>query len=982
MPVQFLSPADHERLNRYPDEVTREDLNVFFQLSAEESTSAGLFRGEHNRLGFALTLCGLRFLGFFAPVNSAPKEVVTYVATQLGVEAAALKAYGGRERTVREHQAAAAQQLGFRRASPLDLIGLEQWLLQRALEHDKPKLLFELVCEYLRRLKIVRLGTMRLAQLVGAARREAETVTFTCLEPFLSAAQCRFLDSLLETTGVGQTALTWLQQTPQSNGPTAIVTTLEKIAFLQENGVAAWSLGVLNPNRVKWLSKRGASARVQGLRELKEASRYPVLLTFLKERLYLFSDDVVEMVNQRLWELYSESKRSFQSDRLAATKTINETLAALKVLGYVLLDASVDDEAVRQAAFDRLTPEKLEAALGRADTLIRPEDDAYVDYFVKHHQKVQNFSRMLLSTLTFRARGGDGGLLEGLALVTEIHDGKRRKLPVNTPTRFIPKVWLPEVTTEEGFNWRSYEIAALWVLRERLRSGDVYLPHSRRFTELEGYFIPKREWPQHRKDVLELTGTPLSAEPRLQQKRVELKERAERVERLLKVKEGDLREEGGKLILTPHAAEVSSGELDALRRLIDSRLPQRDITDVLIEVDNWTGYSDAFTHLDGVQTRGRGLLLNLYGCLLAQACNLGFKPLANAAALPYNKLLWCNRWYVREETLAEATATLVNFMQKLPYGGVWGNGLLSSSDGQRFAAKGDIRKARALPRYYGYGKGVTFYTWALDLFAQYGSKAIPSTVRDATFVLDALLDNLADLEVTEHTTDTAGYTELIFALFDLLGLRFSPRIRDLGDQQLYRTADLDLARFPKMRAQLTGIVNERRIEDDWDEMLRLTLSLKKGYVTASLIVQKLQAYPRKHSLMRSLQEYGRLVKTLHILSWYEDLALRQRVSRQLNKGEALHRLREHIFYGKHGELAGMEDEPLDHVVSCLNVVTNIVVVWNAVQMAKVVEDLKLEGVTVRDEDLARIWPTRFGHLNVIGRYHFDEAQIRDHSRPS
>jgi hypothetical protein len=72
----------------------------------------------------------------------------------------------------------------------------------------------------------------------------------------------------------------------------------------------------------------------------------------------------------------------------------------------------------------------------------------------------------------------------------------------------------------------------------------------------------------------------------------------------------------------------------------------------------------------------------------------------------------------------------------------------------------------------------------------------------------------------------------------------------------------------------------------------------------------------------------------------------------------------------------MEDEPLDYVVGCLNLVTNIVVVWNVVQMAKVVDELRLEGVTVKDEDLVRIWPTRFGHLNVIGRYHFDVGQIR------
>ena len=38
----------------------------------------------------------------------------------------------------------------------------------------------------------------------------------------------------------------------------------------------------------------------------------------------------------------------------------------------------------------------------------------------------------------------------------------------------------------------------------------------------------------------------------------------------------------------------------------------------------------------------------------------------------------------------------------------------------------------------------------------------------------------------EHTADTAGYTEIVFALFHLLGLQFAPRIRDLGAQRLYR----------------------------------------------------------------------------------------------------------------------------------------------------------------------------------------------------
>ena len=111
---------------------------------------------------------------------------------------------------------------------------------------------------------------------------------------------------------------------------------------------------------------------------------------------------------------------------------------------------------------------------------------------------------------------------------------------------------------------------------------------------------------------------------------------------------------------------------------------------------------------------------------------------------------------------------------------------MSSSDGQRFPVPVKSQNAVSLPRYFGYGKGLTFMSWTSDQYSQYGSKVVPSTMREATYVLDAILDNETELEIMEHTADTAGYTELVYAMFDLLGMRFSPRIRDLGDQTLYR----------------------------------------------------------------------------------------------------------------------------------------------------------------------------------------------------
>jgi hypothetical protein len=118
--------------------------------------------------------------------------------------------------------------------------------------------------------------------------------------------------------------------------------------------------------------------------------------------------------------------------------------------------------------------------------------------------------------------------------------------------------------------------------------------------------------------------------------------------------------------------------------------------------------------------------------------------------------------------------------------------------------------------------------------SQYGTKVIPATGRDATYVLDEILDNETELPILEHTTDTAGYTEIVFALFDLLGLQFSPRIRDLGDQRLFR---LDREkRHPRLGALLKGRINRERIRRHWDELLRVAGSLKRGWVTASLLI--------------------------------------------------------------------------------------------------------------------------------------------------
>ena len=969
MPVQFLSTADHARLNAGPDDIPPTDLDAYFQLNTEDVAVLSKLRGDANRLGFALQLCCLRYLGFFPhTLNESAEVIVGYVAEQLTLQPNVLADYAVREPTLFTHQQRILTHLNFRRATPMDLITLDAWLLERALEHDRPKVVFSAACDYLRRERIVRPGTTRLEQLVGHARNEAQRVAFERLQAFMTPARRSFLDSLLDVGATGTTKLVWLQRTPTSNKTRAIVETLDKIAFLQDNGVGNWDLSALTPNRRKWLARKASRARADNLGNQQDQTRLPQLAAFAKASLLEFTDVLLDMFDARLWELHGECRLAFRNDRLAATKAINETMAVLQKLGSLFLGVADTDAAPSE--------EDVRWALSNAQHLTRPENDAYTDYFAARHRKVQNFSKRLLEVMTFHSSTGDAGLPEGLQIIADIHAGVRRKLPAGAPTSFIPPIWEPEVFGDEGLNWRSYEIAALWVLREKLRSGDIYVKQSRRYLQLAKYLIPKTKWGGERKDVAGLLGAPLTAEPRLAERTRVFEQLVANVENLLTDSDA-LRREDGRLIVSPLQADEDPPSLTLLRKLIDERLPRVDITALLIEVDNLVGFSRAFHHLDGVTTRGKSLLTQLYACILAQACNLGFKQMSVSADLAFRGLLWCNRWYLRNETLEDAVTRLVNYHHALPLSLVWGSGTLSSSDGQRFLVRGDTRKARAQPRYFGYGKGVTSYSWTSDQLTQFGSKIIPSTVRDATYVLDAILDNETDLLLGEHTTDTAGYTELMFGLFGLLGLTFSPRIKDLADQQLYRPESFDVTRLGLLRPQLGKVLNETRITQGWDEMLRAATSLKKGYCTASLLVTKLQAYPRQHPLTRAIQEYGRLEKTLHILRWYAEPATRKRISKQLNKGEALHALRRVIVFGQHGDIPGGEDEALDQQFACLNLVTNAIIVFNTVHIARIADELRLEGYEVRDEDLARVWPSRYAHINFLGKYVFDKNAMRN-----
>jgi TnpA family transposase len=143
----------------------------------------------------------------------------------------------------------------------------------------------------------------------------------------------------------------------------------------------------------------------------------------------------------------------------------------------------------------------------------------------------------------------------------------------------------------------------------------------------------------------------------------------------------------------------------------------------------------------------------------------------------------------------------------------------------------------------------------------------------------------------------------------------------------------------------------------------------------------LQAYPRQNVLARALQEYGKLIKTLFILRYLENEDYRRRINTQLNKGEALHALRDFLFMADKGVIRRKQEEAQTNQAMCLNLLTNVAVVWNTVYMQAVLDQLRSERYPVQEEDLVHLSPARFEHINPYGKYYFAIDAERQELRP-
>jgi hypothetical protein len=89
---------------------------------------------------------------------------------------------------------------------------------------------------------------------------------------------------------------------------------------------------------------------------------------------------------------------------------------------------------------------------------------------------------------------------------------------------------------------------------------------------------------------------------------------------------------------------------------------------------------------------------------------------------------------------------------------------------------------------------------------------------------------------------------------------------------------------------------------------------------------------------------------------------------QINRGEGRHQVARRLFLANQGAFQTGDYEEIMNKATCLSLLSNAALVWNTVQMSRIIEQLRASGETMTSEELARISPMAFSHIIPNGTY--------------
>lgn len=928
-------------------------------------------RRTENQLGFAVQLCLMRYPGrALQPGETLPRETIAFIAGQLGIDPAAFADYARRDETRREHAIQIQDYLNLAPATRSNQRNALMAGLAAAEKTDNGQVIAEAMVLALRSRSVLLPSFQKLDRLGRAARAIVRARTNATVLSGLDEGQLLGIDRLLDyDPQIRQTRFGWLRSHPEAPGADNLVALMERLDFVRSLEIDMSCKAHIHPDRWKQIVREGKVTPSWLAGDFNANRRRATIAAQIISLSETLTDEAVSMFTKLIGRLFSRAVAKGKQRHIDKRKDTNQTLRLFRDTLNALIAASVNKLDPFAVLEETVGWQRLVSAKPSLDAMVTEAEQPALVIAAEQYHAMRKYAPQFLEAFTFQSGRHHDQLLSAIDLLTQLNRNGRRSLPDAFPMNHLGKKERALIMADKKPDRHLYEIATLSALRDRLRSGDIWVDGSTQFRPVGDDFIPKPEFETKKEAGNLLLGVPTDFDAWYGETRRLLDFRLKRLAyRARNNKLEGVRLVGDELIVSPLPSGVPAAAEEIKWRL-NQMLPRIHITDLLAEVNGWVRFSDAFTHLRTQQPVRQTPAIQ--AAVLADATNMGMLRMAGASSnVTERQIAWARLFHMRPETYRSAQAVITNAHAAHPHSLVWGAGTTSSSDGQFYRAGDRARLRSDVNMHYGREPGGKFYSHLSDQYGYYSILPISPAESEAPYVLDGLLDHETNLQIGEHYTDTGGASDHVFGLFPLLGKRFAPRLRDLKGRKFHTIEDA--GNYPFLRQHIGHRINVPLLRENWDELLLLAASLDERVVAPSKVLKKLSASPKASQLSRSLRDLGRLERTLFMIEWYSDPELRRRCQGGLNKGEAAHKLKRAVFFHERGEIRDRSFDSQAFRASGLNLVVSAIVYWNTVYLARCVAQLKRDGTHVPDELLKHVSPISWEHINLTGIYTWRE----------
>lgn len=835
---------------------------------------------------------------------------------------------------------------------------LSDWLLDRSwYTTETDNMLFDMLLKKCLDEKIILPGFSTFERFVSKIIDSSEKQLYKLLSEIPATSEVERLLELFDFVGEpirGATLKMDILRSPLiDESQKELIRGFNRLIMFQSFHTENWDFSVIPEGKLKKLASYAFKAKAQAIQRMPLNRQIAHLVAFVYEHQKKAMDEQLLALSKYVDAIFRRAKNKEIKDRMRTIKDLDRAALTLSKIVELLFDESITNQEIRKVISDKFQKEEMDAAIFQVKDIVRNEQEPIaINELRKAFRKIKKFIPSILLSINFE---GNNYGADSLVVWEKIKEVFPKPITLDHFYDIEPclsKKWQYYIHENPTSVNQCVLIAGLELLFQGLKKHDIFVTNSEKYADPMSYLLDDSTWIEQREVLITQLDLPSSGTLAVQKLSEDLSlsfietqsnwdasnmARLEEINGEVKVVVSNLKKGNEQ----PNEKEFKS----RVRQL----MPSIDLSDLLLEVNQRVGLTQSFKHLNEKESRMKQLDISILAVLLAESCNIGFSPVSknNIDSLKYDRLTYVAHQYLRIDTLTAANQKIIHSHKKLELALAWGNGEMASADGIRYITPQRSLYSASNPKYFGKGRGITFYNFVSDHYIGFHGMVVSGTLRDSLYLLEGLLNQTSGLQPTQIMTDTAGYSDLIFGLFGLLGFQFSPRIANKHGTKLWRiekNADYGL-----LNDVTKSRINTDLIEEHWEDILRVAGSLKSGKVNATELTRALQRSGQPTSLGKAITEYGKVYKTKHQLRYLSDEIYARQILEQLNKGESRHALCRSIFYGRNGKLYQTYIDGMEEQLTSLSVVTNAVIYWNTLYLEKVLEQMKVEGYDCSEE---------------------------------